>query len=282
MKGDGKLNLSKDKTGAALRRGNHVPVVAWALCALTAFSALALGCGMNRVRGAGEVDSGAGHAAQRVQTVVVWRQSGKMDTEQFSPPDFMDLKEQVRAFEHFAAFVPGAVDLTPSGGPSALLHRTSISNEFFTVLGLKPAIGRAFNAEEDRPGNDRVAILSHELWSRRFKSDAGMVGKKISLGGEEHTVVGVMPQGFRYPQPSEFAADFEFPSRTDIWTPLALEYRQMSRGLNFLRVIARLRDGVSPRQAEAEMDTWLSRRGPKGMDAGGEWRLRVTPFVTSR
>ncbi len=126
-----------------------------------------------------------------------------------------------------------------------------LSADLLDVLGVPPLLGRTFITGEDQPGRDQVVVMSHALWQRRFGADPSVVGRTIALEGRPYTVVGVMPQGFRF-------APF-WVTRADVFTPLNLARRVDDRGGRSLRLFARLQDGVSVDQAQAEM-TALARR----------------------
>ena len=121
---------------------------------------------------------------------------------------YLDWRDQNTTFEQLAAARSESVAL--SGNPPILVSGASISSNFFDTFRLQPELGRFFLAAEFRPGGDKVAILSHEIWQTHFGGDAGIVGKTIRLNGETYVVVGVAP------------ADFEFFDRMDVWMPLAL------------------------------------------------------------
>jgi len=161
-----------------------------------------------------------------------------------SAPDFIDWRSQNRVFEDIAAYAPWSTNLTGGDEPMRLAG-TVTSASLFSVLGVRPQLGRTFLAEEDQPNGDRVVILSHGLWQRRFGSDTGVVGRSIVLNGASFTVVGVMPAGF------------EFPSKeTELWAPLGLDpSNQEGRGSHYLDVVARLKPGVTLQQAQANMET---------------------------
>ena len=112
-------------------------------------------------------------------------------------------------------------------------------------------LGRNFRPEEDRPGRNRVAILSHAAWRDRFGADRDIAGKAITLDDESYTVVGVLPADFQF---GSTAADFQARSQPDIWVPLALDPQRLQRNAHMLRVIARLAPGVTLAQAQAELD----------------------------
>src|SRR5205814_7673986 len=106
------------------------------------------------------------------------------------------------------------------------------SADFFQLMGVSPILGRTFLPEEDRPGANRVVVLSHQLWQRKFGGDASIIGKSITMNGSPYTVIGVMPPGFDHPQGVE------------LWTPLALDPNLANnRTAGILRVMARLKPG---------------------------------------
>src|SRR5207237_3555197 len=114
---------------------------------------------------------------------------------------------------------------------------------------VEPQLGRTFLPEEDVPGANHVVVLSYGLWQRRFGSDPGIVGRSITLNGEGHTVVGVMP------------ADFQFLSEdVSMWVPIAFTQQQAAnRGNHYLKVVARLKPGMTVERAQAEMSTVAAR-----------------------
>src|SRR5262245_49043077 len=160
--------------------------------------------------------------------------------------NFLDWREQNRVFTGVAAYGGGGYTLTGSGDPEQL-SGAGISYNTFEVLGLAPILGRTFTAEEDRPENDLVVILSHGLWERRFGAKPEIIGQKLTLNNRSRTVVGVMPP------------DFKFPDTSDLWVPLALDRQRMTRTDHGLRAIARLKPGVTLEQAQSDM-TALARR----------------------
>jgi putative ABC transport system permease protein len=143
-------------------------------------------------------------------------------------------------------------NLIGAGEPERLLA-ARISSNLLSVLGVSPAIGRGFTAEEDDIGHDRVAILSDGLWRRRFGADPSIVGREINLSGVPHVVVGVMGHDFQYP-----GREFQ------LWTPLTINPDAIARkvpGNNF-QAIARLKPGVTLAEAQSEMETIAARLAP--------------------
>jgi putative ABC transport system permease protein len=166
-----------------------------------------------------------------------------------SPVTYLNLKNQNSVFAEMAALDNRgwAANLTSSGEPERL-QGYKVSANIFHMLGVAPAQGRAFVAEEDRPGNDRVVVLSHEIWQRRFGGDAGLIGRSINLNGGAYTIIGVMP------------ADFRFYPKTDIWTPIAFTPADEKFEAKCLQVNARLKPGVSVEQARSEVDSLYIRQ----------------------
>ncbi len=146
-------------------------------------------------------------------------------------------------FEHLAALGYQSFNLSDSGDPERVLGGR-VSHGYFELLGMPPLRGRWFLADEDRPSGERVAILSHRLWVRRYGADPAVVGREIRLNGIPHTVVGVMPKEFSYP-----ASDQE------LWTPAAFTPAQEAmHDEHYLDVFGRLRPGVSYEAAQARLD----------------------------
>lgn len=111
---------------------------------------------------------------------------------------FLDWREWNRTFEQMSAVTDWAPDLTGIDQPD-VLPAALVTPGYFSVLGVEPALGRAFMAEEETPGNDNVVVLSHALWLRRFGGVPEVLGSTLTLNGQPHTVVGIMPPGFRAP-----------------------------------------------------------------------------------
>jgi predicted permease len=160
-----------------------------------------------------------------------------------SAPDFLDWRAQNKVFDSVSAYTGWSTALTGGDEPRQVTG-TVASADLFRVLRAAPMMGRVFGDEEDRPGAARVVVISRRMWEGQFGADPSILGKTIRLDGVGHTVVGVMP------------ADFEFPDReTELWAPLALNAQEPgNRGSHYLNLVARLRDGVSLEAAQAEME----------------------------
>jgi putative ABC transport system permease protein len=158
------------------------------------------------------------------------------------------LREYGQLFEHIAGFTDVGFNLA-AGNEAERIRGVPASAEYFQVLGVHPALGREFLPVEDRGDGQRVAILSHELWLRRFGGDSAVIGRKILLSGDAYTVIGLMPAGFDPRSNSELNPGV----RADVWVPLALVAKTAGSGEN-IGVIARLKPTVTAGQLLSQMD----------------------------
>jgi putative ABC transport system permease protein len=165
---------------------------------------------------------------------------------ELSPPEYWDLREQARSFTHLAAFSDGSLTLTGSGTPERL-QAGFVTADALRLLGVSPARGRAFAAEEDLPGRPAVVLLSDGLWRRRFGADPEIVGRTLILDDAPTTVLGVMPPGFQLP--SHYAGP-----GMELWTLLQLDpaLDRSERGWHWLAVMGRLRPGLGVGGADRE------------------------------
>lgn len=165
-----------------------------------------------------------------------------------SAPNLKDWREQNSVFTKIAAFQFQNFGLQSKDAPERVRAAT-VSPEFFDVLGVQPLLGRTIVEGEDQEGKHHVAVLGYQLWQSKFAGDRDIAGKTILLGGENYTVIGVMPASFRYP------------SRTiDLWVPLIISQQSATaRGSHFLFGLARLKPGVSFGQAQEQMNS-IARR----------------------
>ena len=181
--------------------------------------------------------------------VMIWenhQQRGGPEREWASPADFRDYQEQTNSFEHITAFLGWGPTLTGQGEPEDLLG-AAVSHDTFAMLGIQPTLGRTFSEEEDRPGAEKVVVLSNQLWNRRFASDPTIIGKNIALSDENYTVIGVMPRGFTFPVLTN-AELFR------AIKPTIAGLQGCDRGCVILRLIARLKSNVPIEAARAEMN----------------------------
>jgi putative ABC transport system permease protein len=158
-------------------------------------------------------------------------------------PSYVYFRDNNNSFEQFATTMQWQVNLTGEGEPERLMG-AAVSANFFPTLGVEPEHGRSFTADQDQPGNNRVVILSHGFWQRRFGGDLSIIGKDIVLDGQSHNVIGIMPQGF------QFIIDM------DIWRPIAFTPEQLSpttHGNEYLIGVARLKPGTTFEQAQSDI-----------------------------
>jgi hypothetical protein len=144
--------------------------------------------------------------------VRVWETRGMeegYDARWAAPADAADFLSGTDVLESLTIYRDQSFNLAAEGSVEPVLG-SSVSASFFEVLGKGPALGRGFARNEEQPGFERVVILGHGLWQRRFGGDPGLLGRTIQLSGRSYTVVGIMPEKFSYPVPSE------------LWVPLAL------------------------------------------------------------
>ena len=201
--------------------------------------------------------------------VMVWEDATRHGYPRDTPAaaNFVDWRDQNQVFEGMAAIADMSFNLTGSGDPERLEGRR-VSATLFPLLGVEPQLGRVFTAAEDQPGAQRVVLLSYALWQRRFGGDQGIVGKALTLNGESHVVVGVMP------------ARFQFPSSDDqAWVPMALTQQESgNRNRHYLQVLARLKPGVSLAQAQSEMNTIAARLQQQYPQSNAELGATVQPL----
>jgi predicted permease len=177
-----------------------------------------------------------------------------------SPLDVLGWREKGRAFESIAAYVGVAFNRTGAEGPERITGMRITAN-LPALLGVQPVLGRVFTAEEDREGADRVVLISSGFWRRVLGADPHVVGRGLHLNGVGFTVVGVMPDAFR------------FPGETEIWTPMAFTKQELTGQNNhFVWGVGRLKPGVTRDQAAADMEV-VMRQLPT------PWRVNVTPLA---
>jgi len=181
---------------------------------------------------------------------------------------FRDYRDKTKSFDAVAVETGWSANLTGTGDPERV-PASRVSGDYFRVLGVAPQVGRVFGRDEDEPGKNQVVVLSDGLWKRIYGADRSVIGKTIQLNAQSYTILGVMPEGFR---------SF-FNTSADIWTPLALEAKQFSPDNytnEYLNLTARLKQGVSVKQADAEMKSFaeqIRRLYPNAV--GTKWTLAV-------
>jgi putative ABC transport system permease protein len=190
-----------------------------------------------------------------------------------SVPEFIDYRERTKAFTQVGVY--GRTDFTLTGKYEAeRLIGANVSPNLLSLLGVQPRLGRHFLDEEEKENRAGVVMLSHSLWQRRFSSDPKLIGQAITLNDKSYEVIGIMPPSFQFPS-----------DETEIWRPLVIsadnssvENQRDSRGLS---AVARMKPGVSPRQAQADLDALASnlrREYPKYYGENSGWGINLVPL----
>ncbi len=188
-----------------------------------------------------------------------------------SYPNFFDLRTQNTVFEHVATYRSGDYIMTGRGEP-ARLQGAVVTADLFPLLRVQPMLGRVFLPDEDKPTETgRVVILSHALFQKRFNGDASILNQAITLEGIKFTVIGVMPPSFEFPIQND---------PVELWTTIAGDSAGKDpvtnqRGAHFLRVIGRLKPGITEEQAQAELTAIAARLEQQYPDTNTHKSLRV-------
>ena len=204
---------------------------------------------------------------EQERIVGVWEAIGGHDRIEVSPGNFADWRRHAAdTFEQLAVLNFWSANLAGDGQPERL-QGFQVSPSLFPMLGVEPALGRAFTNEEEQPGRDSVVVLSHSLWQRRFAGDPGVINRTLNINGRAYTVVGVMPP------------EFQIHQRADLWSPFAPDERTLSNRLpHYLIVFGRLRAGVTPEQARASMRTLAENVAREHPQTNAGWSANVVPL----
>ena len=184
------------------------------------------------------------------QVVIVWEDASfaGFPHNTPAPANYIDWKNQNQSFSDMAASAEVSFNITGDGDPERVTA-FAVTHNFFPLFGVQPLLGRSFLPEEDRPGGNKVIVLSYSLWQSRYGGDTHVLNRDIQLNGVKHTVVGVMPASFQFLE-----------SEVRLWVPLALDQEDMAnRGGHYLNVVARLKPGVALSQAQADMNGVMRR-----------------------
>ena len=179
--------------------------------------------------------------------------------------DFADWRARNHVFVQMAAIRGDGASITTPTGPEYLTGAAA-SEGFFALFRVQPILGRAFLAAEHRSGQDRVVILSHALWLRRFGGNPAVIGTSVVLNSEPNTVVGVMPPGF------------VFPDEAELWRPLTLTASDAGRRADLVQVVARLRSDSSPALAQTEMTAIARQLEEQYPATNASWGVQLVPL----
>jgi putative ABC transport system permease protein len=180
-------------------------------------------------------------------------------------PDVVDWRANAHAFEEIGVVRRTTFNVA-ADDRAERASGARVSANFFRVFGVKPQLGRAFLAEEETPGRDRVIVLSDAYWRRRFAGDPAVVGRPLLLNGWQYTVVGVMPKGFAYPPDAE------------AWSPFASDSQALQRGSRFIVAVGRLAPGVTVDKGNAELVALAKRLELTYPGSNAGWSVKVRPI----
>ena len=164
-----------------------------------------------------------------------------------SPPEFMDLQREAQSWEAIGAWAVGGANVTTAKGDAIRVTASQVTRGLIDALGVQPARGRNFTAEEDRAGGARAALISHGLWQRAFGGEPEILGRSVQIDQQPYTIVGVMPAGYTFPPGSN--------DPVEVWAPFQFDPANPgSRGSHYLSLIGQLKPGVSLTQARSEIE----------------------------
>ncbi len=202
--------------------------------------------------------------------LMVFRETKLPQFPEFSvaPANFLSWQEQNTLFDRIEAHRGTTFNLIGKGEPERL-RGAKFTSGMLSLLGVAPEKGRDFLPEEDQPGHDKVVLVSHGLWLRNFGGDPNFVGQTLNLGGEIYTVIGIMPETFRFPY-----------READLWTPMAFDARdRASHGGHYVGAVGRLKPGVSFEQAQTEMVAIASNLEQQFPDSNAGWSVKLIPML---
>jgi putative ABC transport system permease protein len=180
--------------------------------------------------------------------------------------DLRDIEERATTFEQIAAMTSRTIALSDRDEPERF-QGAAISWDLFPVLGVPPVLGRHLRADDDRPGAEPVVMISHEIWERRYQNDPTIIGRSVTVNGRPHTVAGVMPVGFN------------FPDSHKIWIPLGPLAHNEARTGRGLLTIGRLKPGVDLAQARAELQSISAQLATAYPTTNDGWNTIARPLA---
>ncbi|HEV7684075.1 MAG TPA: ABC transporter permease [Pyrinomonadaceae bacterium] len=184
-----------------------------------------------------------------------------------APANYVDWKTQNTVFADMAAQDMRSFNLTGDGEPEKI-EAFGVTANFFPLLGVQPALGRGFAADEDAPGAARVVVINHNLWQQRYGGEQNIIGRQLLLNGEKYSVIGVMPAGFQF-----------LDSKVGLWVPIAFTSEQLTqRNRHYLSIVARLKPSVTVAQANAEVQTIQQRISRDHPDEAGRINAYAMPL----
>ena len=202
------------------------------------------------------------------QLLTIWdtNQARGLTHEPMSPVTLMDYR-RLDAFADVAGWWRPDVNLTDPGMDPIRVNAIQTSANLFSLLGVSAQVGPGFPADGPFFDPTRIAVISDRLWRARYQADPALIGKQLSLSGVPHTIVGIMPPRFH------------FPDDVDVWQRLSWDFHQHSRQAHFVESVARLKPGVDVEQARTQAGTVGERLAKEFAASNGAWRVRLVPLV---
>ncbi|HUQ81711.1 MAG TPA: ABC transporter permease [Gemmatimonadaceae bacterium] len=212
--------------------------------------------------------------------VMIWEENPSMDYGvryiPTSPGNFTDFRADTNVFSDAGAFRYRS-STVGGEGDAEQLWGAELTPSMFSTLGIRPFVGRAFASDEEGPGKPGTVLLSYGLWQRRFGGNASVIGTTVNVDGAKRTVIGVMPEWFRFPLPSMYPILTKV--RAEFWIPHLIDPSNPIRGGRYMGVIARLRDGVSVAQARAALTMTSRQLAERFPNNNAGWSATAIPIA---
>jgi putative ABC transport system permease protein len=180
--------------------------------------------------------------------------------------DFKDVRDQATTIEQIGAFQARSLTIADGAGEPERYSGEIVSWTLFHLLGIQPVVGRNFEAQDDTPGAVPVVLLSDAVWQQRYQRDPSVVGRAITVNGRAHTVIGVMPPRFAFPETQK------------LWVPMAEYLESTARDVRGLQVFARLEDGATVQQATTEFQAIATRLAAAYPENNKDWSIAIRPL----
>jgi putative ABC transport system permease protein len=207
--------------------------------------------------------------------VIVWEKSQRNDQNVANPANFMDWSEQNSVFTDMAAIADQNAVMVGDGEPEEIPSQLATTN-LFSMLGVDALLGRTFTADDGKPNQPRVVVISYGLWQRRFGADPAIIGRKLNINRAEATVIGVMPAGFKW----HIRKGSLTAKNAELWAPWVITSEMRTRRGRFMTVAARIKPDVTFEQARSEMIAIGARLEEQYHDFNANWGVNVVPLRT--
>jgi putative ABC transport system permease protein len=202
----------------------------------------------------------------RLVTVVHQSLTKANNTTSISLPDYREYKANTQSFEGFEALSGGQAVLSEQGSAPERFNMSRVTSGLFTMLRTPPVIGRGFSSENDKPGAEAVALIGYGVWQKRYGGTRDVIGRVVRLNGQPTTIIGVMPEGFRFPQ------------REDVWVPLVPTDELEKRTNRALRIFGVRKPGISISAANADLAVIGTRLAKTFPDSNKDYGPLVRTF----